>query len=81
VLRIDLTRSDRELSHLISLRFSDFGIVKSVKIQRRPTPFALVEMATHFETLELAAQYGGSVFGTCALVHLEQEQEADGADS
>jgi hypothetical protein len=80
VLNIDLTRPDRELVHEISLRFSDFGIVKSVKIQRQPTPFALIEMATHFATLELAAQYGGSVFGTCALVHLEQEQVAGGAD-
>jgi hypothetical protein len=41
----------------------------------------LVEMSTHFETLELAAQYGGSVFGTCALVHLEQEVEGGRSDS
>ena len=75
VLQVDLSKTDRELTQLIAARCSDFGIVKSVKLQREPTPFALIEMSTHQEMLELAAQYGGSAFGTCALVHLKQQSK------
>ena len=76
MLQIDLTLTDRELSMFIAVRCSEVGTVRSVKIHRRPKPFALVEMASHDETLELAAQYGRSAFGSCVLVHLEQESKA-----
>ena len=72
MLHIDLTKSDRELTILITSRCSEFGTVRSVKIHRRPTPFALVEMATHEEVLELAAYFERTVFGTSVLLHLEQ---------
>jgi hypothetical protein len=73
MLQVDLKNTDQELSRVITRRCSGFGDVRSVKIHRSPTAFALVEMATHHQTLELAAEYGGSAFGSCALVHLEQE--------
>jgi RNA recognition motif. (a.k.a. RRM, RBD, or RNP domain) len=72
VLQVDLARSDAELAEILKQRCAGFGDVRSVKIHRSPTNFALVEMATHYQTLEVAAQYGGSAFGSCALVHLEQ---------
>jgi len=76
VLQVDLNKTDRELGQFVAARCSGFGIVRSVKIHRTPTPFALVEMGTHHDTLELAAQHGGSAFGSCALIHLEQEGQA-----
>jgi hypothetical protein len=33
----------------------------------------MVEMGSHYQALELAGQYGGSMFGASVLVHLEQE--------
>ena len=59
-MQVDLTKTDREICQVIGTRCADFGIVKSVKLQRTPTPYALVEMSTHQEMLELAAEYGGS---------------------
>ena len=76
MLQVDLQKDDRELGQLVAARCSGFGLVRSVKIHRSPTPFALVEMGTHLDTLELAAQHGGSAFGSCALIHLEQEGQA-----
>jgi hypothetical protein len=73
VLPVDLKKTDRELSLDIQSRCGDFGLVKSVKIHRDPTPFAMVEMGSHYQALELAGQYGGSMFGTSVLVHLDQE--------
>lgn len=73
MLLLDLAKSDQELTQLVKAQCAGFGAVRSVKIHRAPTVFALVEMSTHEQTLELAAQYGGSAFGSCALVHLEQK--------
>jgi hypothetical protein len=71
VLTVDLKMTDLELSQVIQSRCSEFGLVNSVKIHRDPTPFAMVEMGSHYQALELAGQYGGSMFGTSVLVHLE----------
>ena len=76
MLQIDLTKTDLELDRLITACCSVAGNVKSVKIHRRPTPFALVEMSTHDETCSLAKQYGRPSFGQCVLVHLKQENQA-----
>ena len=72
MLPIDLARSDRELVQEITMHCAGFGSAVSVKTHRTPVPIALVEMATHEQTLELAAEYSGSVFGICVLIHLEQ---------
>ena len=76
MLQVDLALNDRELQQLVAALCASFGVVRSVKIHRTPTPFALVEMANHMATMEIAAQYGGSAFGTAALVHLEQDGSA-----
>ena len=73
MVEVDLNKSDRELTQFITIRCSSFGTVRSVKLERKPTPFALVEMSTHLEMLELAAEFGGTAFGTSALIHLEQQ--------
>ena len=75
MLQVDLSKTDREITQLIAARCSDFGIVKSVKLQREPTPYALIEMSTRYEMQELAAEYGGSAFGNSALIHLEQQSK------
>jgi hypothetical protein len=74
VLQVDLNKADRELAEYITLRCSGFGNVVSVNIHREPTPFALVEIANHAQSLDVAAQYGGSMFGTSVLIHLQQQQ-------
>jgi len=76
VLQVDLALNDRELQQLVTALCASFGVVRSVKIHRSPSPFAMVEMASHQATMEIAAQYGGSAFGTAALVHLEQDGSA-----
>lgn len=73
MLRVDLKKTDRELVQIITARCSSLGVVKTVRVHRNPSPFALIDMANHNQTLELAGQYGGSAFGNSALVHLEQE--------
>ena len=72
MVRIDLTLSDSELSIVVASLCCEFGTVKSVKIHRRPMPFAIVEMSTLEETLELAARFDRTVFGNSVLLHLEQ---------
>jgi len=73
MLQVDLKQTAQELSRLITVRCSAFGKVKSVQIHRSPKPFALVEMATRYEALELAAHYERTAFGTCVLLYLEDE--------
>ena len=77
MLQVDLAKPDRQLSQLIAMKCSSFGIVKSVQIHRNPTPFALITMSSRSEMLELAAMYGGSCFGMCAVIHLEEESEPE----
>ena len=72
-----------DLGHLhgVTGRAAKCGRVVSVKIHRLPIPFALVEMGSYKETLELAAQGKGSTFGTCVLIHLEQKVDERNAAS
>ena len=73
MLQVDLKEPDEIIVQTISDQCSRCGKVVSVKIHRNPTTFALVEMANHMQTMELAGQFGGSTFGTSALIHLEQK--------
>jgi hypothetical protein len=73
MLQVDLKATDQKVRQIIVEKCTKFGRVKSVKLHRTPTAFALVEMSTRDQTNELAAKYGGSVFGTCALIHLEHK--------
>ena len=72
MLQVDLNGPDHEIEKVVAENCSDLGRVTSVKLHRLPSPFALVEMSGREQTYELAAKFGGSAFGTCALVHLEQ---------
>ena len=73
VLHVDLKKTDRELSRDITARCSSFGVVRSVKVHRDPTTFALIKMVSHDDTLKLTGQYGVSTYHNVALVPLEQE--------
>lgn len=73
MLQVDLDGPDHEIEKMVAENCSELGRVTSVKIHRSPSAFALVEMSKREQTYELAAKYGGSAFGTCALVHLEQK--------
>lgn len=73
MLEVDLNVSDAILGNIVAESCTRFGRVTSVKVHRTPSPFALVEMTTREQTSDLAATYGGSAFGTCVLIHLEQK--------
>lgn len=73
MLEVDLNVTDLQVGESVAQRCAEFGKVTAVKVHRTPSAFALVEMTTREQTNELAASYGGSTFGTCALIHLQQK--------
>lgn len=73
MLEVDLDAADPIVERSITESCSMYGRVTSVKVHREPSPFALVEMARREQVYDVAAQYGGSAFGTAALVHLKQK--------
>ncbi len=76
MLKADLNDHDYYVVRAVSLASARFGAVKSVRVHRKPAPFALVEMASREQAYELAAQFGGSMFGASVLVHLEPLRKA-----
>ena len=72
MLKVDLNDSDYHIKQFITHTCSAFGRVTSVRMHRSPSPFALIEMATREQTYDLSFNFGGSTFGSCVLVHLEQ---------
>lgn len=75
MLRVDLDAPDFQTEQFIKQDCSNFGPVRLVMIRRSPAPFALIHMATGKQTHELTSRFGGSAFGTCALVHPEQMRD------
>ena len=75
MLQVDLNVPDQTLAQTIKEQISTFGKVLSVNIHRLPSPFALIEMSQHVQTMELASRFGGSAFGTSALIHLAQKPQ------
>ncbi len=73
MLEVNLQVDDPQLGQSVAETCARFGAVKSVKVHRSPSAFALVEMQSREQTTEVAATYGGSTFGTCALIHLQQK--------
>lgn len=73
MLEVDLKDTDPIVERSITESCAAFGSVTSVKVHREPSPFALIEMSQREQTYEVAAQYGGSAFGTSALIHLAQK--------
>ncbi len=72
MLLVDLDVPDFQIEQSIKNNCAKLGTVRLVRIHRTPAPFALIHMATDKQTHELSSRFGGSTFGTCALVHLEQ---------
>ena len=72
MLQVDLNDPDFQIAQFIKVICRVIGRATSVQVHRSPVPFALIEMANREQTYELAARFGGSSFGACALVHLEQ---------
>jgi hypothetical protein len=75
VLRVDLKKTDEELSLEVTGHCAEFGNVTLVKIHRGPKYFALVEMSTNIQALNLAAHFRRTSFGSCVLIYLEQAPE------
>ena len=71
MMEVNLQSHDLEVGRDVAETCARFGHVASVKVHRSPSAFALVEMTTREQTADVAASYGGSVFGTCALIHLQ----------
>jgi hypothetical protein len=71
MLQADLNAHDFYVSRAVTLAAARFGAVKSVRVHRKPEPFALVEMVNREHAYELAFQLGGSMFGNSVLIHLE----------
>jgi hypothetical protein len=73
MLEVDLEAPDQKVGQTVAESCAPFGRVTSVKVHRNPSAFALVEMTTREQTGDLAATYGGSAFGNCVLIHLQQK--------
>ncbi len=72
MLSVDLRQDDKSIARSITLLCAKYGPVVSLKVHRKPSAFVLAEMRSHREAMELAAKIGGSMFGTCVLIHLQQ---------
>jgi hypothetical protein len=70
-LQINLNDPDYLIEQVITKNCVGVGRVISVRVHRSPSAFALIEMSKRDQTYELASRFGGSVFGTHALIHLE----------
>ena len=70
MLEVDLEGDDILVERSITESCSPYGRVASVKVHRQPSPFAVIEMSRREQTYAVAARFGGSAFGTAALVHL-----------
>lgn len=70
MMEVNLQSHDLDIGRDVAEICARFGHVASVKVHREPSAFALIEMKTREQTADVAARYGGSVFGTCALIHL-----------
>ena len=72
ILQVDLNLPDHQIERVVAEHCSALGRVISVKVHRSPSVFALIEMAKREQTYKLVSKFGGSTFGTSALIHLEQ---------
>jgi hypothetical protein len=70
MFEVDLNDPDPRIKHTILKACAEFGPVRSIKVHRNSAPFAVIEMSQRDQTCELAFRYGGSAFGTSALIHL-----------
>ena len=75
MLQADLNANDYHVAKTVTEACKHFGRVASVRVHRNPSAFVLIEMADRENAYELAFQLGGSMFGNCVLVHLEQARQ------
>jgi hypothetical protein len=76
MLAADLNAHDYHVARAVTQACAHYGRVASVRVHRKPEPFALVEMADREHAYELAFRLGGSMFGNCVLIHLEPVRAA-----
>ena len=72
MLQVNLDDHDSQIEQSLKQHYYNFGGVRLVRIHRTSARFAMIHMATSKQTNELSSRFGGSTFGTCALVHLKQ---------
>jgi hypothetical protein len=72
MLQVDLDAPDFAIEQFVGQKCSEVGRVISVTVHRSPSPFALIDMARREQVHELTSRFGGSEFGTQAIVRLEQ---------
>ncbi len=71
MLQVNLNDNDYRISRAVIDACTCFGIVTAVRVHRQPSPFALIDMLDREQAFELAAHFGGSMFGKSVLLHLE----------
>jgi len=72
MLQVNLAFPDFHNDQIIRLSCSQLGHVRSIKIQRSPSAFAVIQLADNTQANELVSRFGGSAIGNYALVHLKQ---------
>jgi hypothetical protein len=71
MLQVNLDENDYRVARAVIDACTRFGVVTAVRVHRQPSPFALIDMLEREHAFELAAQFGGSMFGKSVLIHLE----------
>ena len=72
MLQLNLNVPDQILERAIAKVCAPVGHALSVKVRRLPSVYALIEMSKREQADELAVKFGGSTFGSHALIHVEQ---------
>jgi hypothetical protein len=77
MLKIDLDNADHLVEQAIRSKCVEVGQVISVTIHRSPVAFAIVKMHKWDETHALTSRFGGTIFGSHVLIHLEQTESPE----
>ena len=72
MFQVDLDAPDIQIEHSIKLNCSKFGRIRSIRIHRSPSAFAVIQMTENEQARELTSKFGGSAIGSYALVHLKR---------
>ena len=73
MLQIDLTKTDREISKIITDQCTPFGAVKSVNIYRSPTSYAVVRMDDRRQASLAAQKLGKATFDGAVVIPLKRK--------
>ncbi len=72
-MEVDLDLSDSEIRQFVIQQCSKLGTVVSVRIDRHPSPAAVVDMADKLQSLALAVQFGGMASGGSIHIALKHK--------